>query len=75
MGKYTEDTGFLFAHPGLLQGIAVVLDIGGTLVEYNISTTPQEADARAIASDWAITGKDILTAAKTLVKEKAQTQE
>ena len=75
MGKYGEDTGFLFANPGFLQGFAVALDIGGTLVEYNISTTPQEADARAIASDWAITGKDFWTAAKTLVKEKAQTQE
>ncbi len=75
MGKYGEDTGFLFANPGFLHGFAAALDIGGTLVEYNISTTPQEADARAIASDWAITGKDIWTAAKTLVKEKAQTQE
>jgi len=75
MGKYGEDTGFLFAHPGFLQGFSVALDIGGTLVEYNISRTPQEADARAIASDWAITGIDISTAAKTLVKEKAQTQE
>ena len=75
MGKYDEDTGFLFAHPGLLQGFAVALDIGGTLVEYNLSSTPQKADARAIASDWAITGKDIWTAAKTLVKEKPQTQE
>jgi hypothetical protein len=75
MGRYDEDTGFLFAHPGFLQGAAVVIDLGGTLVEYNVSGTPQEADARAIASDWAITGKDILTAAKTLVKEKTQAQE
>jgi hypothetical protein len=49
--------------------------MGGTLVEYNISRTPQEADARAIASDWAITGKDIVTAFKNFVEEKAQTQE
>jgi hypothetical protein len=75
MGKYDEETSFLFAHPGILHGLAVALDIGGTLVEYNISRTPQEADARAIASDWAIAGKDIWAAAKTLVEEKAQTQE
>jgi hypothetical protein len=74
MGRYDEDTGFLFAHPGFLQGAAVVIDLGGTLIEYNVSRTPQEADARAIASDWAITGKDILTAAKTLAKEKTQAQ-
>ena len=70
MGKYDEDTGFLFAHPGFLQGFAVVLDLGGTLVEYNVSGTIQEADMRAIASDWAITGKDIQTAIKHFVKEK-----
>jgi hypothetical protein len=70
MGKYDEDTGFLFAHPSFLQGFATVLDLGGTLVEYNISKTIQEADMRAIASDWAITGKDIQTAIKHIVKEK-----
>jgi hypothetical protein len=75
MGKYGEETGFLFAHPSFLHGTAIVIDLAGTLAEYNISRTPQEADARAIASDWAITGKDILSALKTIVKEKAQTQE
>ena len=68
MGKYGEDTGFLFAHPSFLQGFSSVLDLGGTLVEYNISITPQEADSRAIASDWAITGKDFKAAIKNLVK-------
>lgn len=70
MGKYGEDSGFLFAHPGFLFGFASALDIGGTLVEYNVSITPQEADRRAIASDWAITGKDFRTAIKDLVEEK-----
>jgi hypothetical protein len=73
MGKYDEDTDFLFAYPGFLQGFATVLDLGGTLIEYNVSRTPQEADLRAIASDWAITGKDIQTAIKNLVKEKETT--
>jgi len=69
MGKYTEDTGFLFANPSFFQGVASVMDMGGTLVEYNTSRTPQEADARAIASDWAITGKDITAAIKSSAKE------
>lgn len=73
MGRYGEETGFLFALPGFLGGLATAIDIAGTLVEYNISQTPLEADIRAIASDWAITGKDISTAAKSLVEEKAQT--
>lgn len=60
MGKYKSgETGFLFADPGFIQGMASALDMGGTLVVYNTSETPGEADARAIASDWAIIGKDI----------------
>jgi hypothetical protein len=53
-----------------LQGFASALDLSGTLVEYNISTTPQNADIRAIASDWAITGKDIDTATENLAEKK-----
>jgi hypothetical protein len=68
MGNYTEKTGFLFANPSFIHGVASVIDIGATLVEYNSSNTQQEADARAIASDWAITGKDILSAAKEIEK-------
>jgi hypothetical protein len=70
MSKYGEDTGFLFAAPSFLQGFASALDLSGTLVEYNISTTPQNADIRAIASDWAITGKDIDTATENLAEKK-----
>lgn len=66
MGKYCEDTGFLFASPSWLQGVATSMDLAGTLLEYNVSRTPQEADLRAIASDWAITGKDIKKAAEEL---------
>lgn len=60
MGNYNSgDTGFLFADPGFVQGMASALDLGGTLVVYNVSENGLEADARAIASDWAIVGKDI----------------
>lgn len=72
MGSYIDDTAFLFANPSFLQGLASAIDIGGTLVEYNISRTTQEADARAIAADWAITGKDILTALECSVEEIAE---
>jgi hypothetical protein len=72
MGRYAEDSGFLFAHPSFLQGVIAAIDLGATHVEYNTSWTIQEADARAIASDWAITGKDIKAAIQDLVEEKAQ---
>jgi len=70
MSKYGQDTGFLFAAPDFLQGVASALDLGGTLVEYNVSVSPQYADTRALASDWAITGKDIQGAIENLVEEK-----
>jgi hypothetical protein len=69
MSRYCEDTGFLFASPSWLQGVASALDLGGTMLEYNESKTPQEADGRAIASDWAITGKDIRKAVENLEKK------
>jgi hypothetical protein len=68
MSNY-DDMGFLFASPGFWQGAASALDLGGTLVEYNRSTTIGEADARAIASDWAVTGKHIEAAIEILAKE------
>lgn len=69
MGKITEDTGFLFAAPSFLTGFATVMDIGGSLLMYNVSRSGAEADERAIASDWAIVGSDILNAAQTLGEE------
>ncbi len=50
---------YLFAQPRFLYGIARLLDLGATFDEYNESSTEQEADARAIYSDWLSTGKDI----------------
>jgi len=63
MGKTKSGyAGFLFADPSFLQGVASVIDLGGTLLAYNESDSAQEADARAIATDWAIVGQDIQTA-------------
>lgn len=66
MGNYDSD--FLFASPSFWQRAASVLDIGGTLVQYNGSRTTEEADKRAIASDWAVTGKDIKDAIESFGK-------
>lgn len=52
-------SGFLYSDPSFLSGVARTLDLHGLYDAYNISVTPQEADARAIASDWIITGQDL----------------
>ena len=56
---------FLFSNPSLLSGMARVLDLGGTLNEYNVSATAEQADRLAIKSDWAIVGADIMKAVTT----------
>lgn len=55
-------TTFLFAEPSFLAGFAAVLDLGGTLTEYNESESPLETDARAIAMDWRAVGQDLWAA-------------
>jgi hypothetical protein len=72
MGKYklNDDTCFLFADSNLITGMATALDLGGTLIIYNNSRTPEEADARALASDWKITGKDIARGIKQFEQER-----
>lgn len=60
---------FLFVTPTFLLGAASVLDIGGTLIEYNTSKSELEADTKAIRSDWQMVGQDIC---KALIDYKCQ---
>ena len=53
---------FLFAQPSFASGAARVFDMFGQFDEYNISETTEEADAKAIASDWIVIGLDIADA-------------
>jgi hypothetical protein len=55
---------FLFAQPSFASGAARSLDLWGQFDDYNISATPEEADAAAIASDWIIVGQDLCDAMK-----------
>jgi len=57
MSKY-----FLFLRPTFLSGMARILDLGGTLNEYNYSSNPNKADFYAIHSDWKVVGSEILKA-------------
>jgi hypothetical protein len=59
MNRYRYVLGRLFAEPSLAEGAARVLDLGGTLQQYNESQTAQEADADALKNDWRAVGDDI----------------
>ena len=50
---------YLVARPSFLEGIARIMDFGGTLNQYNISPTPAEADCTAIRADWEAVGRDL----------------
>jgi hypothetical protein len=50
---------FLFAQPDFFSGMARLFDFGGRYDAYNISRSIQEADFKAILSDWSIIGQDL----------------
>lgn len=51
-------TDFLFTKQTFMRGVASIGNLSGRAM-VNISSTPDEADAKAIASDWAMIGRDL----------------
>ena len=49
-------SGRLFARPSFLEGMARVLDLGAALNIYNYDKDGNEADAKALFSDWMAVG-------------------
>ena len=57
-------SGRLFANPSFVEGASRVLDILGNQDIYNEDQTPDEADAKALLSDWASVGDHLILATK-----------
>jgi hypothetical protein len=55
MGK----SDLLFAPPSFTEGVARILDLGGTLTEFNSAPSGLWADRLAIRSDWRAVGHDL----------------
>ncbi len=69
---------FFFTMPSFTRGAGRVLDLGAGLQRgsYVLSDTGDEADLRALVSDWAAVDRDLAIAANRLVHEqKAQEPE
>jgi hypothetical protein len=66
---------FLFALPSFFGGMARVLDLGGTLKEFNYSPSPERADYIALKSDWSAIGSDVWTAMHRHVKAAGDGEE
>ncbi len=65
-----SDEGFvLFAQPSFFAGASRLVDFFGVLNTYNKSHTPEEADFRAILSDWEAVGLSLLLAERKFSKE------
>ncbi len=56
--RFGITTDFLMATPSYFSGVARLVDLFGVFDDYNISSTPGEADAKAILADWMVTGND-----------------
>jgi len=75
MGESKDlETGFLFASPSFFSGIARLFDLFGQFDAYNASPTSEEADARAIYSDWRIAGQDLRNAFYQFDREREARQ-
>jgi hypothetical protein len=57
MGQSTTD--FLTPSSSFLIGAGSAFSLSGNYFEFNRSRTTAEADARALRSDWQMTGRDI----------------
>lgn len=70
--KFRSD--FLFVTPSFLIGAGSVLNIAGSYFSFNYSLSDNDADEKAIRSDWGVIGGDIEVAiseiGETLKSEK-----
>lgn len=57
-------TDFLMPRSSYITGAGTVFNLAGSYYVYNTSNTPEEADAKALASDWQVIGNDLRNALK-----------
>jgi hypothetical protein len=62
-------TGFLYARPSFLEGMARIADVGNLLNEYNSSLSEEQADYLALKADWAMVGRDLSDAIAVVAKD------
>lgn len=60
----------LFTTPSFLKGTSRVVDMFGTLNNYNYKETGAEADLESLKRDWGIVGLDIANAIGIYEKEE-----
>ena len=67
--KFNTETECLYTATNFLRGFASVFNLYGNYYKFNTSSTPEEADQKAIKSDWEKVGSDIKEAKSKFEKE------
>lgn len=75
MNEYQPHAYYLFVKPSFGQGLARIWDFRARLSMYNISTTPAEADLKALLSDWLAVGQDLNGAIKKTIAQSVKDYE
>lgn len=52
-------TSYIYSDSGFLVGMGSILNISGNYFDYNYCSSPEEADRKALKSDWKMVGQDI----------------
>ena len=52
------------AFPTVWTGMASVLDFGVVIKRYNLSASEEDADTKALQSDWNVVGRDMQNSVK-----------
>lgn len=64
-----KKTSFLLPMNNFLVGLGSVLNVAGKYFDYNYSNSTEEADRKAIESDWQNVGQDIRFAQEKFKKK------
>ncbi|MDH4162924.1 MAG: hypothetical protein OEW15_09590 [Nitrospirota bacterium] len=72
--KKAYKSDYIFVTPSFLMGMGSVLNIAGNYFSISQAVTPEDADYRAIESDWGIVGRDILSATEQIENEQTRSQ-
>ncbi len=62
-------SGRLFANPSFVEGMSRTFDFLGNQDIYNEDLTPEEADCKALFSDWASVGDHLISAVEKFASD------
>ena len=69
MNTLFNRSGRLVANPSFIDGIGRTFDLLGNQDIYNEDQIPEEADTKALFSDWASVGDHLISAVEELAKD------